>query len=449
MRPRLIRSSGYGNWTGESWNVRLHGYVYKKPNIPDEKLDELTNIFLIDTSVPELLPDQATQAKDLTADIFVIQQDGVNLKFNLSPASTTGESSEPATNQDAEGDTPAENSQQLEFPYPTTTQGDFDAFVQTDPKGFAAGDSAPDIQGLNVQTDGISNPLGVATSYLVPPTGITILSDVDDILRITKIYRPTEALLNTFTRPFTPWLNMPTIFANWSLTLPATTHFHYLTTTPEQATRAYMQFIYATYPAGSFDVRPLNFSDVAATMNIRDFLLRKIFATFPERKFVLVADTSNGDVMQAYPAMALEFPEQVLCILLRDTQATDEGDHIPYNTKGFRDLDPGKYMFFNVPVSSSFSSSWEAGNHGFILFGQVSSSDSLTKSILGRPLQPRYRKRPMCECHREARGQVWVAGSSVWNRSFTGGWSPEIEDGDGDGDGDGFLISLWSWCFLD
>ena len=93
---------------------------------------------------------------------------------------------------------------------------------------------------------------------------------------------------------------MPDIYRNWSNALP-NLHFHYLTTTPEQKTRNYMQFIYATYPGGSFDTRPLNFSDVDATLSIRKFLLDKIFQTFPHRKFILVADTSNSDVMRDYP----------------------------------------------------------------------------------------------------------------------------------------------------
>ena len=60
-----------------------------------------------------------------------------------------------------------------------------------------------------------------------------------------------------------PWEQMPQIYANWSSSLPDL-HFHYLTTLPEQVTRSYMEFIYATYPGGSFDTRPLNFSDVSA-----------------------------------------------------------------------------------------------------------------------------------------------------------------------------------------
>lgn len=110
-----------------------------------------------------------------------------------------------------------------------------------------------------------------------------------------------------------------------------------------------MQFIYANYPGGSFDTRPLNFSDVSATLSIRKFLLQKVFETFPERKFILIADTSNSDVMRDYPEMATEFPGQVQCIFLRNTTATDPGDKFPYDTSGFKNLNQSMYMFFLHP----------------------------------------------------------------------------------------------------
>jgi len=110
-----------------------------------------------------------------------------------------------------------------------------------------------------------------------------------------------------------------------------------------------MEYIYATYPLGSFDTRPLNFSDVSATLSIRRFLLDRVFQTFPKRKFILVADTSNSDVMKDYPALVADYPGQVQCILLRNTSATDSGDKFPYDTSGFKGIDQSKYMFFTVP----------------------------------------------------------------------------------------------------
>ncbi|KAF5687506.1 actin patch 1 [Fusarium circinatum] len=344
---QVLNIPPYGNWTNKGWNVRVHGNVYKIPNLSQGKVDDLANVFLIDTSVDKLSKSQQAQARNVTRSIFVVQQDNVEVKMNfvnnvdVSPDESGGAI-------DARG-----GSQNITMPHNTTLEGDFDAFVvlknTTGPNNgyLIPGNETSKIQTLNVYAEGKNNS-GNATAYLVPPKGITIVSDIDDILRVTKIYEPKEGLLNTFARPFTPWMNMPDIYANWSSSVKDL-HFHYLTTTPEQATRNYMSFIYNTYPLGSFDTRPLNFSDVSATLSIRRFLLDKVFQTFPDRKFILVADTSNSDVMKDYPAMYKDYPGQVQCILLRNTSSTDSGDKFPYNTKGFKDIPQKNYMFFHVP----------------------------------------------------------------------------------------------------
>lgn len=309
-------------------------------------MDDLANIFLIGTSIQALPTGQQNQARNLTSEIFVVQQANQNVTFNLidnyvAPSGLNG-GLIAATG----------GAQQLTYPGETTAEGDFDTFIQlqntTGPsRGYLLpGNGTASIQALNIYATGTNS--GNASAYLVPTAGLTIVSDIDDILRVTKIWEPSEGLLNSFARPFTPWMNMPTIYANWSRSIPDF-HFHYLTTTPEQITANYMDFIYANYPLGSFDTRPLNFSDVSATLSIRKFLLQKIFETYPKRKFVLIADTSNSDVMKDYPEMATDFPGQVQCIFLRNTSSTDPTDKFPYDTSGFKNLSQSMYMFFNVP----------------------------------------------------------------------------------------------------
>lgn len=320
----------YANYTDQGWNVRFHGNIYKQPNTSESDLNRLANIFLIDTSVDELPPSQADQARNVTAAIFVVQQPHVN----VSPISI-----EPFNGEHGNVGV----AQTITLPYETTAEGDFDVFVPINSEGLARGNETQSLQKMNTWVGNTTN--GNATAYLVPDQGLTIISDIDDILRVTKIYDPKEGLLNSFARPFVPWENMPEIYANWSQSLPDA-HFHYLTTLPEQVTRNYEEYIYATYPAGSFDTRPLNFTNAKETLTVREFLLVKIFETFPQRKFVLVADTSNSDVMKDYPMMAQKYPDQVQCIFLRNTTATDSSDHFPYDTSGFQGLDQKKYMFF-------------------------------------------------------------------------------------------------------
>ena len=320
--------------------------MYKQPNVTQDKLNELADKFISGTSVEQLPQARADQARNVTAGIFVLSQDHVNVTYSLSPAVSAGSSGEPGGGGAV---TPSGGNQTIKYPVSTTDQGDIDGFVQLNNDGLTPGNTSTEVQRLAVYTEGATE--GNATSYLVPNKGLTVISDIDDILRVTQIWKPEPGLINnTFVNPFQAWRNMPDIYANWSRSIPGV-HFHYLTTTPEQITRPYMDFIFKTYPGGSFDTRPLNFSDVSATLSIRKFLLEKIFQTFPERKFILVADTSNPDVMSDYPAMATEFPGQVQCILLRNTSSTDPSMWFPYNTKGFKDLNQQTYMFFNTPVS--------------------------------------------------------------------------------------------------
>ncbi|KAH7040659.1 uncharacterized protein B0I36DRAFT_344364 [Microdochium trichocladiopsis] len=343
---QVLNLPSYANWTDQGWNMRVHGNVYKLPNVSQSKIDDLANVFLIDVDIDQLSPSEQAEARNVTRSIFVVQQgdEQVTMDF-VTDVSVRPDASGGVIN--AKG-----GNQTIILPYNTTDEGDFDVFVPlkntTGQTGghLLRGNETSSIQALNMYAKGTTS--GNATAYLVPPKGYTIVSDIDDILRVTKIYVPKEGLLNSFARPYTPWMNMPDIYANWSASIPDF-HFHYLTTTPEQVTRNYMDFIYKTYPLGSFDTRPLNFSDVSATLSIRKFLLIKILQTFPERKFVLVGDTTNSDIMRDYPQLAKDYPNQVQCIFLRNTTSTDDTDLFPYDTAGFQGLDQRKYMFFNVP----------------------------------------------------------------------------------------------------
>lgn len=341
----------YGNFTDKGWQVRFNGFVYKTPNISEQDLAHYADGFVLG-NYDQLPPDQQANARNLTSEIFIVQQGNVSVTVDL-VAQLGGSGRESIT-----------------LPYNTTTEGDFDVFVPLSGNNQgnnanggstgtnAGGSSTGSLQFTNgnetnnIQTFGSwvrgAEDTGNATVYLVPNHGLTTISDIDDILRVTKIYEPSEGLLNSFARPFTPWENMPDIYANWSKSIP-TMHFHYLTTTPEQATRPYEDFIFKTYPEGSFDDRPLNFTNTDETVSPRKYLLDRIFQTFPNRKFNLIADTSNSDVMKDYPQMVTDYPGQVNCIWLRNTSETDSGDLFPYDTSGFKNVNNNSYMFFINP----------------------------------------------------------------------------------------------------
>lgn len=210
---QVLNIPGYANWTDKGWNLLVHGQVYKDPGLSDERLNDLANVFLVDKDIKDLPPSEQTQARNLTREIFSVPEDDVNVTMRFVPdfAPVTGLSGSlvPA----------AGGAQEIQLPYATTELGDFAAFIPlantTGSNGgfMKQGNLTTDIQALNYYAGNAT--LGNATAYLVPPKGFTIISDIDDILRVTKIYKPAEGLMNSFAKAFTPWLNMPEVYKIW------------------------------------------------------------------------------------------------------------------------------------------------------------------------------------------------------------------------------------------
>ena len=109
--------------------MRFRANVYKQPDIPQSRLDSLANAFLFNTSVAQLPPSQQAQARNVTAEIYVIQQGNQNLTFSLAPAPTAGASGETGGGGAV---TPAGGAQIVRYPVPTIPEGDIDGFVQID-----------------------------------------------------------------------------------------------------------------------------------------------------------------------------------------------------------------------------------------------------------------------------------------------------------------------------
>lgn len=172
----------YANWTDQGWNVRIHGNIYKQPNISQEKLDDLANVFLIDVDISELPASQQDQARNLTSEIFIVQQDDEQVVIDFVNNVAVNSSNDGGA-INAKG-----GAQTITMPYNTTAEGDFDSFVvlqnTTGASGgyLMPGNETDQIQILDVYVQGAAET-GNATAWLVPPTGLTIISDIDDILR--------------------------------------------------------------------------------------------------------------------------------------------------------------------------------------------------------------------------------------------------------------------------
>lgn len=175
LPTQVLNVDPYANWTAQGWNVRFHGNVYKQPNTSNETLEKLANdLFIYGTNLSSLPESQQAQARNLTAEIFVVQQGNVNVStIHLSPSDSQGASGQSG----GSGATTATGgTQDIQLPYNTTAEGDFDAFVPIASNGLTNGNETQEIQRLETQVGGAT--LGNSTAYLVPTEGLTIISDI-------------------------------------------------------------------------------------------------------------------------------------------------------------------------------------------------------------------------------------------------------------------------------
>jgi len=157
--------------------------------------------------------------------------------------------------------------------------------------------------------------------YLLPPRGLSIISDIDDTIKHSHVACRRTLLTNTFLREFAPISGMAAIYRDWAERGAA---FHYVSSSPWQMYEHLAEhFIAEGLPPGSFHLR---------WFRLRDHLLRRllilrrsgkitviqaILKTFPNRQFILIGDSGEKDP-EIYGALARKFPQQVRKIMIRE-----------------------------------------------------------------------------------------------------------------------------------
>ncbi|KAF9545416.1 hypothetical protein EC957_010946 [Mortierella hygrophila] len=154
---------------------------------------------------------------------------------------------------------------------------------------------------------------------LVDPEGISIISDIDDTIKETDIVAGARIILrNTFLNDMVDVPGMAKVYKNWWKQGAA---IHYVSNSPWQLIPSLLEFFHNhKFPPGSAHLRlhdsVLKTYFMTPGQNKRKSI-REILLDFPGRKFILVGDSGEID-MEIYTDMAVEFPEQVFRIFIRD-----------------------------------------------------------------------------------------------------------------------------------
>jgi hypothetical protein len=165
----------------------------------------------------------------------------------------------------------------------------------------------------------------VGRALLVPDTGVSVVSDIDDTIKDSKVRLRRELLLNTFVREFRAVEGMPARYRALAGELPAVA-FHYVSAGPIQLAEPLQAFIdEAGFPAGSLHLRESTawshvFAGRQATRAHKLAAISRILADFPRRQFVLVGDSAEADP-EVYGEIARRHARQVIAIRIRNLGA--------------------------------------------------------------------------------------------------------------------------------
>jgi uncharacterized protein DUF2183 len=187
----------------------------------------------------------------------------------------------------------------------------------------------------------------VGAVQLLGDRGLSVISDVDDTIKITEATNQKAMLRNTFLRPFTPVEGMPELYEAW---LRQEASFHYVSATPWQLFLPLSNWCReARYPYGSYDLRLFRLKDRTAfdLLKAPDEFKRKaiepLLTAFPKRTFVLVGDTGGHDP-EIYGNVARAFPQHAVRIYIRNV--TNEAADSPRFRTAFAGVPGDRWQVF-------------------------------------------------------------------------------------------------------
>ena len=160
-----------------------------------------------------------------------------------------------------------------------------------------------------------------ALVQLVPRTGVTVVSDVDDTIKVTEVLAGKRRVLErTFLEPFEEVPGMAARYRDWR---DDGAVFHYVSASPWHLYPELSRFMSRRkFPTGTLHLRSFRVKDerrwnlLASPRRHKLREITRLMARYPGRRFVLVGDTGESDP-EVYGELARAHPAQVAAIAIR------------------------------------------------------------------------------------------------------------------------------------
>ena len=185
---------------------------------------------------------------------------------------------------------------------------------------------------------------------LVPPSGISVISDIDDTIKLSHVTDRRRLLEQTFFKPFEAVPGMATLYSELAANGAS---LHFVSSSPWQLYQPLREFLDAAgFPWATLALKPVRFRD-ETLLNLfkpgtetKPAQIVPLLQRYPGRSFILIGDSGEQDP-EVYGDIARRYPQSIQRILIR--RLDDAGRDDDRYSEAFADVPRGKWQLFDHP----------------------------------------------------------------------------------------------------
>lgn len=182
---------------------------------------------------------------------------------------------------------------------------------------------------------------------LIGPTGHSIISDIDDTVKVTEVTNRRRMMAATFLRPFEAVPGVSRLYQTWATSGAS---FHFVSSSPWHFYEPLTTFLTeAGFPPATVTLKQIRLKDSSIQNIFADATetkppeIEKLLMAWPERKFVLVGDSGEKDP-EIYADVLRRHPGRIEHVFIRAvTRARTEDERFQ---KAFAGLDAKRWQLF-------------------------------------------------------------------------------------------------------
>lgn len=191
--------------------------------------------------------------------------------------------------------------------------------------------------------------LFVAKTQLIPRRGVSVISDIDDTVKVSHVINKKALIQHVFFKNYEVTEGMPAFYAELAR---QGAYFHYVSASPWQLYPSLRLFMEEHYPKGCYSLRHFRAIDksfiafIRSSMNYKIKAISHIIQRYPEHAFILIGDSGEKDP-EVYAQIYRKFPENIQQILIREVADSDRSSE--RKKRAFENVPEKMWQFFETP----------------------------------------------------------------------------------------------------